>query len=65
MRRRAALLGLDAPKPHAVAADMLIAQMVEKVAERSDLDPAMVVADATRILAEMRGSATVTDTPRR
>jgi hypothetical protein len=55
MRRRAALLGLDAPKTQAVASDVTVERMAAWMAARYSLDVAAVLAEAERMLAEVRG----------
>jgi hypothetical protein len=55
MRRRAQLLGLDAPRQVAVSVGVTVQQMAEKMAARYGLDVAEVLTEAEWILAEMRG----------
>jgi hypothetical protein len=51
MKRRAALLGLDAPKKHHNAAATTMAAMAERMAADMGLDVTSVLAEARRILA--------------
>src|SRR5215212_5566001 len=55
MKRRATLLGLDAPRQVAVSVGVTVQQMAEKMAARYGLDMAELVAEAEWILADMRG----------
>jgi hypothetical protein len=55
MRRRSALLGLDAPRQVAVSLEATTRAMADKLAARWGLDPAALIAEAEWILAEMRG----------
>ena len=56
MKRRSALLGLDAPRQVAVSVGVTVQQMAEKMAARYGLDVAEVRTEAEWILAEMRGA---------
>ena len=55
MKRRAVLLGLDAPKTRAVAPDVTVERMVAWMAARYGLEAPTVLAEAERMLAEVRG----------
>src|SRR5215212_3194424 len=55
MKRRAQLLGLDAPRQVTVSVGVTVQQMAEKMAARYGLDVADLVAEAEWILADMRG----------
>jgi hypothetical protein len=51
MRRRADLLGLDAPLKREETVTFLVETFAEKAAREAGLDPAVVVAEAERIIA--------------
>jgi hypothetical protein len=53
MRRRAALLGLDAPRRHHVTAEVPLQAFAAHAAERAGLDPAEVLAAAEQLLAQL------------
>ena len=55
MKRRSALLGLDAPRRHHVAGELSLQALAEKVAAAMGLDPGEVLAEAERILATVAG----------
>lgn len=52
MARRAALLGLDAPAKSEETVHVLVSSLAERAAVAAGLDPALVIAEAERILAE-------------
>ena len=52
MERRAALLGLDAPQKREERREVVFRQIAEREALSRGLDPAVVLAEAERILAE-------------
>lgn len=51
MQRRADLLGLDAPQKREITGDLILRQLSERAAADAGLDPAVVLAEAERILA--------------
>ena len=55
MKRRASLLGMDAPKRLGVSVEMTMRAMAERMAVRYGLDASALVAEAEQILGEMRG----------
>ncbi len=55
MKRRSALLGLDAPRRHHVEGELSLQTFAETVAARYDLDLREVLAEAERIVATVAG----------